>query len=87
MRYARATVQTGATNSSDLYWQEYVVGPLPVTNATTVEPLTYPFHNSQPGRTALHPAYIPNDGTNFLLKFGADVEDISVALFNSVRSG
>jgi primary-amine oxidase len=83
-RYARATVQIGATNSSDMYWQEYMVGPLPATNGTVIEPLTYPFDNSQPGRITVHPVYIPNDGANFLTKFSADVEDISVALFNTV---
>jgi primary-amine oxidase len=67
-----------------MYWQEYVVGPLPATNLTAVEPLSYPFDNAQPGRIAVHPVYIPNDSTNFLTKFSADVEDISMALFNGV---
>jgi primary-amine oxidase len=67
-----------------MYWHEYMVGPLPATNATIIERLTYPFHNSQPGQTAVHPVYVPNDGTNLLFKFGAEVEDISIALFNAV---
>jgi primary-amine oxidase len=83
-RYARATVQIGATNSSNMYWQEHMVGPLPATNATIIERLTYPFHNSQPGQTAVYPVYVPDDGTNLLFKFGAGVKDISIALFNAV---
>jgi primary-amine oxidase len=67
-----------------MYWQEYTVGPLPAGNATMIERLTYPFHNSQPGRAAVHPVYAPNDGTNLLLKFGAEIEDISMAIFNAV---
>jgi primary-amine oxidase len=67
-----------------MYWQEYMVGPLPATNATIIERLTYPFHNSQPEETAVHPAYVPNDGTNLLFNFGAEVGDISIALFNAV---
>jgi primary-amine oxidase len=82
-RYARATVQLGATNSTDMYWQEYMVGPLPATNGTIVESLTYPFHNSQPGRTAVHPVYSPNDSTSFLLKLSEETEDILMALFKT----
>ncbi len=36
---------------ADAYFQEYSVGPLPVSDATHVEPLTYPFNNQDPGRT------------------------------------
>ncbi|KAF1943394.1 amine oxidase catalytic domain-containing protein [Clathrospora elynae] len=82
-RYARATVQLGATNSTDMYWQEYMVGPLPTTNSTHVEPLTYFFNNAQPGRTPVQPIYSPNDAVQFQLKFGSEIEDITKQLWNS----
>lgn len=83
-RYARATVQHGATNSSEVYWQEYMVGPLPATNATAVQPLTFPFQNTHPGITTMHKLYSLNEGTNFLVKFGTDHDDIAQRLFNTV---
>ncbi|CAO2648787.1 Nn.00g097360.m01.CDS01 [Neocucurbitaria sp. VM-36] len=79
-RYARATVSFGAT---DLYWQEFIVGPLPATNSTKIEPLTYPFHNVHPGKTKAHPIYSANDASQFLSNFGSEVEDITKALWNS----
>ena len=85
-RYARATVQSGATNSSDMFWQEYMVGPLPATNATTVQPLTFPFQNAQGGKTTIHPLYSANEATNFLVWFGTEHEDISQRLFNTASN-
>ncbi|CAG5184025.1 uncharacterized protein ALTATR162_LOCUS10872 [Alternaria atra] len=82
-RYARATVQSGTTNSTEKHWQEYMIGPLPATNATPVEPLTFPFQNSQPGRTPMHPMYSPNEATNFFTRFATETEDISMQLFNT----
>ncbi|KAI5371250.1 hypothetical protein J4E82_010063 [Alternaria postmessia] len=82
-RYARATIQSGTTNSTEKYWQEYLVGPLPATNATAVEPLTFPFQNSQPGRTPMHPLYSPNEASSFFTRFSTEVEDISMQLFNT----
>ncbi|RMZ73916.1 Copper amine oxidase [Pyrenophora seminiperda CCB06] len=76
--------QIGATNSSNAYWQEYMVGPLTDANSSTIEPLTYPFQNSQPGRIELQTV---DSGDNefglFLTKFGKDHEDIWQRLFNS----
>ncbi|EUC42223.1 hypothetical protein COCMIDRAFT_29138 [Bipolaris oryzae ATCC 44560] len=83
-RYARATVQSGATNTTDMFWQEYMVGPLPATYATTITPLTFPFQNTHAGKTKVHPLYSStNEGTQFLMKFGAAHEDISQRLFNT----
>ncbi|KAH7341181.1 copper amine oxidase [Pyrenochaeta sp. MPI-SDFR-AT-0127] len=79
-RYARATVQFG---HEDLYWQEYIVGPLPATNITTVEPLTYPFHNAQPGKTKVNSVYSIEDVVQFQYIFSAEVEDITKELWNS----
>jgi primary-amine oxidase len=74
----------GATNSTDLWWQEYVVGPLPATNATKVETLNFPFNNQQAGRTNVHPVYSANDGALFQTKLSSDVQDITKQLWNSV---
>jgi primary-amine oxidase len=83
-RYARATVMFGATNSTDSYWQEYAVGPLPVTNSSNLTPLTYPFNNQRPGQTRVHPIFSSSDGVLFLTKLSTDIEDITKELWNSV---
>ncbi|KAH7408662.1 copper amine oxidase [Phaeosphaeria sp. MPI-PUGE-AT-0046c] len=82
-RFARATIMFGATNSTDTYWQEYLVGPLPATNGTNVVPLTYPFNNKEPGKTLVHPVYAPADGVSFQTKLSSDIEDITKQLWNS----
>jgi primary-amine oxidase len=82
-RYARATVVSG---TEELYWQEYMVGPLPATNMTDIQPLTYPFTNSQPGKTVVNPVYSATDGAQFQEKFGLEVEDITKELFNTVSN-
>lgn len=79
-KYARATVVFGA---EELYWEEYMVGPLPVTNATKVQPLTYPFNNKQPGRTKVHPLLSASDGAQFYSKVSDEVEDITKELWNT----
>lgn len=83
-RYARATVHVGATNSTDEYWQEYMVGPLPATNSTKVELLAYPFTSSPPGQTKVHPIYSAEDGGAFLTKMSATIEYITMKLWNGV---
>jgi hypothetical protein len=83
-RYARATIMFGATNSTDLYWQEYLVGPLPATNSTNIVPLTYPFNNQQPGKTSVHPIYSPSDIVSFQTMLSSEIEEITKELWNSV---
>jgi primary-amine oxidase len=83
-RYARATVAFGATNLTDSFWQEYMVGPLPTTNLSKLQPLTYPFHNQQPGKTKVHPVYSRVDGSAFLTKVSEEIEDVTMELWNSV---
>lgn len=61
-----------------------MIGPLPATNATTIEPLTFPFQNSEPGRTDVHPLYSPVDAVQFETTLSADIEDITKELWNSV---
>lgn len=83
-RFARATIMFGATNSTDMFWQDYLVGPLPATNATNIVPLTFPFNNKEPGKTLVHPIYSPVDGGGFQSKLSSDIEDITKQLWNSV---
>jgi primary-amine oxidase len=83
-RFARCTVAFGATNSTDSYWQEYLVGPLPATNSTSIRPLTFPFNNEQPGRTMVHPVYSSSDGVLFQTKMSSDIEAITKELWNTV---
>lgn len=82
-RYARATVSFGG---EDLHWQEYLVGPLSGTNSTNVEPLTYPFHNEQPGKTRIHAIYALQDATLFQLALDSEVSNITKALWNTTIS-
>ena len=85
-RYARATVASGQTNETDLYWQEYLVGPLPATNGTVVEPLTYLFQNQSPGKTALHPIYSGYTAISLQTRISEELEDITRELWNSVST-
>ncbi|KAF2729263.1 amine oxidase catalytic domain-containing protein [Polyplosphaeria fusca] len=83
-RYARATVAFGAPEQP--YYQEYSVGPLPATNNTAVEPLTYLFNNEKPGRTNVSPIFIGGDVTSFIAKFSDEIKDITQALWNTTLS-
>lgn len=81
-RYARATVQYQAP--SEAYNQEYIVGPLPATNATSVRPLTYPFNNKGRGKGRLLSIYAAGSGLGeFLERLANDTEDITRALWNA----
>ena len=44
-RYARVTIHHGATH--DPYIMDYLVGPLPVSNATSIRPLTEIYHREK----------------------------------------
>ncbi|KAF2646794.1 amine oxidase catalytic domain-containing protein [Massarina eburnea CBS 473.64] len=79
-RYARATVQYGSFEEP--YLQEYVIGPLPATNATAVMSLQFPFNNDKPGRTRL-PSIFAADVESFLEQLSSDVEDITRAIWNT----
>ena len=50
-RYAQATLSFGAT--TDPYFQEYMVGPLPVSSKTTVQELNY-IYNSGKGKQRIY---------------------------------
>jgi primary-amine oxidase len=67
-----------------MYWQEYLVGPLPANNSTDIVPLTYPFNNQKLGVTNVHPIYSTTDGVSFQVKMSSEIEDITKRLWNSV---
>ncbi|KAI8936065.1 hypothetical protein NX059_007565 [Plenodomus lindquistii] len=66
-----------------MYWQEYIVGPLPLTNSTHVKLLTYPFQNTEPGKTKVHPVNQPSDAAQFLGKGITEIADIIRELWNT----
>ncbi|OCL04443.1 amine oxidase catalytic domain-containing protein [Glonium stellatum] len=78
-RYARATVQFGATDEP--YIQEWMVGPLPVTNGTTsCTPLNY-IYNKGRGYQRVYNADAEALAA-FNGKIGSEVLDITLQLLN-----
>ena len=82
LRYSAATIQFQAT--LEPYLQEYIIGPLPVSNQTTVQPLNYPF-NKGVGRQRIYNADAGAYG-DFLANISASVEDILMQMFNGVST-
>ncbi|KAF2276554.1 amine oxidase catalytic domain-containing protein [Westerdykella ornata] len=81
-RYARATVAYGIPDEP--YFQEYMVGPLPATNVTKLQPLTYPFNSRNPGKTRIPSLILPGqDVASAVLKLGSDIADITRELWNT----
>ncbi|KHO00534.1 Copper amine oxidase [Metarhizium album ARSEF 1941] len=79
-RCARATLMFGATPNP--YLQDYVIGPLPVTNMTEVQPLRFLYNNAGKGRVAVDFA----DGgalVDFANGVGLSVADITKLLWNA----
>lgn len=79
-RYSSATIQFQATEEP--YLQEYIIGPLPVSNETTLEPLNYPF-NKGVGRQRIYNADA-EAYQQYLADVSASVEDILIEMFNGV---
>lgn len=67
------------------YLQEYVVGPLPVTNQTKVQLLEFLFNNEGKGKIKIDNADDDTVG-NFLQTVGLSVADITQTLWNGVSS-
>jgi primary-amine oxidase len=62
-----------------------MVGPLPASNVTKLQSLTYPFNSDNPGKTRIPPLTLPGQNiAGFIEKFGIEIEDISLALWNTV---
>lgn len=59
-----------------------MIGPLPVSNETTLQPLNYPF-NKGVGIQKIYNAD-PGAYSQFLVNISASVEDILMVLFNGV---
>ncbi|KAH7128703.1 copper amine oxidase, partial [Dendryphion nanum] len=81
-RFARATVQYQSPTQP--YHQEYVIGPLPATNATSVRPLTFPFNNKGRGKSRVLSIFAAGQGLGeFLGRLNNDIEDITRFLWNA----
>jgi primary-amine oxidase len=83
LRYSSATIQFQATEEP--YLQEYIIGPLPVSNQTTLAPLNYPF-NKGIGKQRIFNADA-QAYQQFLANISASVEDILIEMFNAVSIG
>jgi primary-amine oxidase len=81
-RYAKSTIQFQAT--TEPYIQEYQIGPLPISNETTVEELNWPF-NKGIGRTRVYNAG-STDSLYFLGNVSQSIVDITIDLWNGVSS-
>jgi len=79
-RYAKATIQFQAT--LEPYLQEFMIGPLPVSNGTTLQPLDYPF-NKGVGMQRMYNADVQAYG-EFLANISSSVEGILMEMFNGV---
>lgn len=79
-RYAQATLQFGAT--LEPYIQEYQVGPLPITNQSTVSELNY-IYNSGRGRQRIYNADAVSIA-QFQYKIATQVANITQRLLNGV---
>lgn len=82
-RFARATVLFASQEQP--YRQEYVVGPLPVTNATSVVPLTFPFNNEQSGKSRSPYLYASNTVDDWTASLSGEIFNITTRLWNTVR--
>jgi primary-amine oxidase len=69
------------------YFQEYMVGPLPATNVTKLQPLTYPFNNETPGKTKIPSLTLPGQNVSgAVLTIGEQIADITRELWNTVSA-
>ena len=80
-RYARSTIQFSSFEQP--YLQEYIVGPLPATNVTQVEPLRFPFNNRKSGKSRV-PNVFTLDIQEWIAQLSVETEDITRELWNTV---
>ncbi|KAL9617134.1 MAG: hypothetical protein Q9160_008077 [Pyrenula sp. 1 TL-2023] len=77
-RYARATIDHGASDPAEI--REYMVGPLPISPKSKIEPLKF-LYNS--GRSATpHSDSNPEGLVIWLKRIGSDIEDITLDLLD-----
>ncbi|WEW60662.1 DUF1965 and Cu_amine_oxid domain-containing protein [Emydomyces testavorans] len=82
-RYARAAIKFQATEEP--YIQDYMVGPLPISNQTTLQPLNY-FYNKGVGKQRIYHADLQAE-IKFYAEVGASVADITLDLWNGTFMG
>ena len=82
-RYAHAVIDIRSVEEA--YILDVVVGPLPVSEKTTVEPLNYPY-NSGAGRAR---NYNPDEDARrgFLIEFATNISDITLDLWGKALLG
>ncbi|KAI5797340.1 copper amine oxidase [Peziza echinospora] len=83
-RYARVVVSVGATEEP--YLTEYMVGPLPVTEKTTIAPFTYTYNRDGTSKT---PNYLKDSSaiSKWRQSLGAKMQDITLDLLGTVLNG
>jgi primary-amine oxidase len=85
-RYAHVTIDHRAT--AEPYYQDLIVGPLPLNNATIkYEPLTYPYTRKTEGRIRNLDASLDESWNSFLYNITASVLDITLDLWNGSALG
>ncbi|KAI2080782.1 hypothetical protein LOZ04_004158 [Ophidiomyces ophidiicola] len=82
-RYARAGIQFRATEEP--YVQDFMVGPLPVSSRTTVQPLNY-IYNKGIGKQRIFHTDLEEE-IKFYKRVGASVADITRDLWNGTFMG
>ncbi|CAH0000091.1 unnamed protein product [Clonostachys byssicola] len=86
VRYARAVINNQATEEP--YYQDLLVGPIPVVNGTTHwEPLEYPFTRKTGGRVRNLAADVYTVFAKWTLEVSANVSDITLDLWNATALG
>ncbi|KZT51209.1 amine oxidase [Calocera cornea HHB12733] len=82
-RYAHVEIDHRASDSPA--YLDYIIGPLPVGDKTTAEPLSYPYTK---GPGSAHNYAADDDARNdFINSFGAELADITLALWNGTAMG
>lgn len=86
-RYARVVLQNAATEEP--YFEELLVGPLPVGNGNTrIEPLAYPYTKKSSGRIRSQQAIIDgNDHTAWVYGVTSSIADITQELWGGTITG
>ncbi|KAK2746498.1 hypothetical protein FQN57_003124 [Myotisia sp. PD_48] len=82
-RYAKAAIQFQATEEP--YIQDWMVGPLPISEKTKLQPLNY-IHNSGDGKQRVYHTD-PQAEAAFYMQIGVSIADITIGLWNGTFMG
>ncbi|KKA26891.1 hypothetical protein TD95_003263 [Thielaviopsis punctulata] len=86
VKYAHAVLNYRATDEP--YYQDIMIGPVPVQNGTTWQPLTFPYTKKNEGRVRNLDADADDVlYTEWLYKIGASIQDITLDLWNGTFLG